>query len=67
MVRYKKTLMPVYAVMALLGGGFACILLWCSVGGSLFPRVSPAGLALLILGVLLLVLLAPTSSHGRAA
>lgn len=44
--------------MALLGGGFACILLWCSVGGSLFPRVSPAGLALLILGVLLLVLLA---------
>ena len=43
--------------MALLGTGLACVLSWCSFGDSLFPRVSPVGIGLLVCGAVLLVLL----------
>lgn len=43
--------------MGLLGGGFACALSWCAFGGTLFPRVSPTGIALLAVGLVLLVVL----------
>ena len=48
-----------WAGMALLGGGFSCVLAWCAFGGSLFPRGSGVGLWLLPAGAVLLgVLLA---------
>lgn len=40
--------------MVLLGSGFACVLMWCAFGGTLFPRVSPLGIGLLMLGLVLL-------------
>lgn len=43
--------------MVLLGTGTAFALVWCSFGDTLFPRTSPLGLAILVLGVVLLVVL----------
>ena len=43
--------------MALLGAGFACVLSWCAFGGTLFPRVSLPGIALLAAGLVLLAFL----------
>ena len=43
--------------MVLLGFGTACVLAWCAFGDILFPRMSALGLALLIVGILLLIVL----------
>jgi len=41
----------------LLAIGFTCILSWCAFGGTLFKRTSALGLALIVVGLIMLVIL----------
>lgn len=52
------------AGMVLLALGLAAILSWCNFGGVAFPRISPLGITLLVVGAALLFLL--VRHEGRA-
>lgn len=64
--RPAETPTPIDVIgILLLGSSFACILTWCAFGGSLFPRLSPLGVSLLIVGTALLGLLLFAESRAK--